>query len=343
MQTRRLGHSDLHLTAVGLGTWAIGGSGWAYAWGPQDDAESIATIRRALDMGINWIDTAPTYGLGHSEEIIGQAIAGRQDRVIIATKCGLVWDVDGTAPYGRLEAVSIHREVEASLRRLNVETIDLFQIHWPDPDKDIEEAWSAIADLVKEGKVRYGGVSNFSIEQLKRVQAIHPVASLQSPYNMLRRGIEKELLTYCVANDIGVIGYSPLQSGLLTGKFTKERVANLPDDDWRKRNHRFREPELSVNLAFVEQLKPIAERSGMSLAQMTIAWVLRRPEVTATIVGARHPFQIEETVQVKDWGLSEKDCAETDVLLAGLEKWYIERQMRRSRFGAHLRRPVAKR
>jgi len=262
MQTRKLGYTDLHLTKVGLGTWAIGGGGWAYGWGPQDDAESMAAIRRALDLGINWIDTAAVYGLGHSEEIIGRALAGRRDEVIIATKCGLVWDEGSTTPYGRLKAESVRREAEASLRRLEVEVIDLYQIHWPDPDADIEEAWGVIADLIREGKVRYGGVSNFSVEQLKRVQAIHPVASLQPPYSMLRRGIEEDLLPYCAANDIGVIAYSPMQAGLLTGKFTKERVANLPDDDWRKRNSRFQEPDLSANLAFVEKLRPITERNG---------------------------------------------------------------------------------
>jgi aryl-alcohol dehydrogenase-like predicted oxidoreductase len=336
MQTRRLGYSDLHLTTVGLGTWAIGGGGWAYGWGPQDDAESIAAIHRALDLGINWIDTAAVYGLGHSEEIIGRAIrstgsgrrAGRRDEVVIATKCGLVWDEGSTTPYGRLKAESVRREVEASLRRLNVETIDLYQIHWPDPDADIEEAWGVIADLIREGKVRYGGVSNFSVEQLKRVQAIHPVTSLQPPYSMLRRGIEEDLLAYCAANDIGVIVYSPMQAGLLTGKFTPERVARLPDDDWRKRNPHFREPELGANLALVEKLRPIAERNGRTVAQLAIAWVLRRPlrlrsgqaEVTAAIVGARRPSQIEETAPAGDWVLSAEDVSEIDALLAERER-----------------------
>jgi len=320
MQTRKLGYTDLHLTKVGLGTWAIGGGGWAYGWGPQDDAESMAAIRRALDLGINWIDTAAVYGLGHSEEIIGRALAGRRDEVIIATKCGLVWDEGSTTPYGRLKAESVRREAEASLRRLEVEVIDLYQIHWPDPDADIEEAWGVIADLIREGKVRYGGVSNFSVEQLKRVQAIHPVASLQPPYSMLRRGIEEDLLPYCAANDIGVIAYSPMQAGLLTGKFTKERVANLPDDDWRKRNSRFQEPDLSANLAFVEKLRPITERNGRTLAQLAIAWVLRRPEVTAAIVGARRPSHIEETAPAGDWVLSAEDIAEIDALLAERER-----------------------
>jgi aryl-alcohol dehydrogenase-like predicted oxidoreductase len=328
MQTRKLGYSDLYLTTVGLGTWAIGGGGWAFSWGPQDDAESIAAIHRALDpsinsghgLGINWIDTAAVYGLGHSEEIIGQAIAGRRDEVIIATKCGLVWDEGSTTPYGRLKAESVRREAEASLRRLNVEVIDLYQIHWPNPDQDIEEAWGVIADLIREGKVRYGGVSNFGVEQLKRVQPIHPVASLQPPYSMLRRGIEEDLLAYCAANDIGVIVYSPMQAGLLTGKFTKERAANLPDEDWRKRNSYFQEPELSANLVLVEKLRPIAERNGRTVAQLAIAWVLRRPEVTAAIVGARRPSQIEETAQAGDWVLSAQDIAEIDTLLAERER-----------------------
>ncbi|HIC88658.1 MAG TPA: aldo/keto reductase [Anaerolineae bacterium] len=320
MQKRKLGYTDLRLTTVGLGTWAIGGSGWPYAWGPQDDADSIATIRRALDLGINWIDTAPAYGLGHSEEIVGKAIAGRRDEVVLATKCGLVWDKGSTTLSGRLKADSIRREVEASLHRLNVDVIDLYQIHWPNPDEDIEEAWSTIADLIREGKVRYGGVSNFSVEQLKRIQPIHPVASLQPPYSMLKRGIEAELLPYCAANDIGVIVYSPMQTGLLTGKFTRERVKNLPDDDWRRRSPYFLEPQLSANLELVEGLRPIAERNGMTVAQLAIAWVLRRPEVTAAIVGARRPPQIEETVKAGDRALSAKDIAEIETLLRKREQ-----------------------
>jgi aryl-alcohol dehydrogenase-like predicted oxidoreductase len=320
MQTRKLGFSDLYLTTVGLGTWAIGGNGWTYGWGPQDDTESTAAIRRALDLGINWIDTAAVYGLGHSEEVVGQAVAGRRDQVTIATKCGLVWDEGSTTPYGRLKAESVRHEVEASLRCLNVEAIDLYQIHWPNPDEDIEEAWGVIADLIREGKVRYGGVSNFSVEQLKRVQSIHPVASLQPPYSMLRRDVEEDLLRYCAANDIGVIAYSPMQTGLLTGKFTAERVASLPDDDWRKRSPHFLEPELGANLALVEELQPIAERNGRTLAQLAIAWVLRRSEVTAAIVGARRPSQIEETSPAGDWALSADDVAEIDVLLVERER-----------------------
>jgi aryl-alcohol dehydrogenase-like predicted oxidoreductase len=320
MQTRKLGYSDLHLTTVGLGTWAIGGSGWAYGWGQQDDAESIAAIRRALDQGVNWIDTAAVYGLGHSEEIVGRAIAGRRDEVFVATKCGLVWDEGSTRQYGRLKADSVRREVEASLRRLDVEVIDLYQIHWPNPDEDVEEAWSTIADLIAEGKVRYGGVSNFSVAQMERARAIHPIASLQPPYSMLRRDVERELLPYCAAHDVGVIVYSPMQAGLLTGKFPHERALNLPDDDWRRQNVYFREPGLSVNLAFVEKLRPIAERYGRTLAQLSIAWVLRRPELTAAIVGARRPSQVEETAPAGDWVLSEQDVAEIDALLAERER-----------------------
>ncbi len=315
MQTRQLGYSDLHLTTIGLGTWAIGGGDWAFGWGPQDDADSIAAIHRALDLGINWIDTAAVYGLGRSEEVVGRAIADRRDQVIIATKCGRVWQEGNTTPSGRLKADSVRREAEASLRRLKVEVIDLYQIHWPQPDEDIEEAWGVIADLIRAGKVRYGGVSNFSLAQLERVQPIHPVASLQPPYSMLKRGVEDELLAYCAANKIGVIVYSPMQAGLLTGKFSRERVTSLPGEDWRTRSEFFQEPQLSANLELVEGLRPVAERSGKTVAQLALAWVLRRPEVTAAIVGARHPGQIEETAPAGDWQLSSAELAQIDALL----------------------------
>jgi len=317
MQTRKLGYTDLHLTTVGLGTWAIGGGGWAYGWGPQDDADSIRTIQRALDLGINWIDTAAVYGLGHSEEIVGKAIRGRRDQVVIATKCGLVWDEGSTTPYGRLKAWSVRQEVEASLRRLGVDVIDLYQIHWPNPDEDIEEAWATIADLVREGKVRYAGVSNFSVEQMKRIQPIHPIASLQPPYNMLRRDIEAEILPFCAANNIGVIVYSPMASGVLTEKFSPQWGASLPEDDWRKKySGHLREPELSANLMLVEGLKAIASRYGRTVSQLAIAWTLRRPEVTAAIVGARRPEQIEQTAPAADWVLPPEVLAEIDDLLA---------------------------
>jgi aryl-alcohol dehydrogenase-like predicted oxidoreductase len=316
MKTRKLGYTDLHLTTIGLGTWAIGGGEVAFGWGHQDDADSIAAIHRAIDLGLNWIDTAAVYGGGHSEEVVGQAIAGRRDKVFIATKCGRFWNEAAKKMEPKLKAESIRREVEHSLRRLNIDVIDLYQIHWPQPDEDIEEAWGVVADLVKAGKVRYGGVSNFSVEQLKRIQPIHPVASLQPPYSMLRREVEDDVLAYCAANNIGVVAYSPMQAGLLTGKFSKERAASLPNNDWRSRNPHFQEPLLSATLAFVDKLRPIAERNGKTLAQLAIAWVLRRSEVTSAIVGARRVSQIEETAPAGDWNLSVEDIAEIEALLA---------------------------
>ncbi len=316
MQTRQLGFTDLHLTTVGFGTYALGGGEWQWGWGPQDDEDSVAAIRRAFDLGVNWIDTAPAYGLGRAEEIVGRAIAGRRDELVVATKCGLAWDEGSPNVYGRLKADSVRRELDASLRRLRVDHIDLYQIHWPNPDEDVEEAWGAIAEAVRAGKVRYAGVSNFCVAQLQRAQAIHPVASLQPPYSMLERGIEGELLDYCAASQIGVVVYSPMQTGLLTGAFSRERVAALPDSDFRKRHDpHFQEPALSANLELVEGLRPIAARNGRSVAQLAIAWVLRRPEVTAAIVGARRPSQIEETVAAGDWELSPEDAAEIEGLL----------------------------
>lgn len=319
MKTRKLGWTDLNLSTIGLGTWAMGGGGWKFSWGPQDDSESISAIQHAVELGINWIDTAPVYGLGHSEEIVGKAIKGLRDKLIIATKCERVWDKDGNI-FGRLKKESIHSEVEESLKRLKIGVIDLYQIHWPEPDEDIEEAWTALGDLIKEGKIRYAGMSNFNLEQLKRIQPIHPVASFQPPYSMLERGIEKELLEYCSENNIGVIVYSPMQKGLLTGKFTRERVQNLPEDDHRRRDPRFQEPELSANFKLVEELRLLAEKSGRTVAQLAIAWVLRRPEVTAAIVGARRPSQIEETVVAGDWTLSKEQIAAIDLLLEKRQK-----------------------
>lgn len=320
MQTRKLGYTDLHLTTVGFGAWAVGGP-WAFGWGPQDDDASIAAIQRGLDLGINWIDTAAAYGLGHSEEMVGKAIKGRRDNVIVATKCGLAWDDPSTrSVINRLKAWSVRQEAENSLKRLGVDVIDLYQIHWPNPDPDIEEGWTEIAKLVEEGKIRYAGVSNFSVAQIKRAQAIHPVASLQPPYHMLERKVEQELLAYCAANGIGVVAYSPMGSGLLTGKYTAEKIAALPDGDWRRRAPRFTEPQLSANLALIEKLRPIAERNGRTLGQLAVAWVLRRPEVTSAIVGARAPRQIEEIVPAGDWTLTTPEVAEIEQYLAERER-----------------------
>lgn len=315
MKTRKLGFSDLEITTIGLGTWAIGGGENPYGWGPQDDRDSIDTIRAALDLGINWLDTAKGYGHGHSEEVVGEAVKGRRDRVVIATKCGILWKEDGSDIYGCLKAESIKAECDSSLKRLGTDYIDLYQIHWPMPDEDIEEGWGAIADLVKAGKVRYGGVSNFSVDQMKRAQAIHPIASLQPPYSMLKRDIEAEILPFCAANNIGVIVYSPMQAGLLTGRFTKERAASLPADDWRKNSPDFQEPQLSATLEMVEKMRPIAAKHGQPVANLAIAWTLRRPEVTAAIVGARRPDQIRETAAAGDLQLSAEEIAELDRLI----------------------------
>jgi len=314
MKTRKLGYTDLNLTTIGLGTWAIGGGGWKFGWGPQYDKDSIDTILYALELGVNWIDTAPIYGFGHSEEIIGKAMEGLDKRPFISTKCGRRWDKDGNI-FGRLKRDSIRREVEESLKRLKVDVIDLYQIHWPIPDEDIEEAWETIADFIEEGVIHYGGVSNFSLEQMDRVHAIHPVASLQPPYSLLKREVEDKLLPYCKENNIGVIVYSPMQKGLLTGRFSKERIQNLPKDDHRSRDPDFLEPKITFNLKLIEALGPIAKKNNKTLAQLAIAWTLRKEEVTAAIVGARVAFQIEETAEASNWKLSEEDITKVDEIL----------------------------
>ena len=314
MQTRKLGWTDLQLTTIGYGSWALGGGDWLWSWGPQDDQASVDTILRAMELGINWIDTAAVYGLGHSEEVVGIALKKLSHRPILATKCSLVWDSTKKVT-ARLKKKSVRAEFEASLRRLGVDEIDLYQIHWPNPDADIEEGWSAMADLVKEGMVRYIGVSNFSVEQMKRIQPIHRIASLQPPYSMLKRGAESDLLGYCAANQIGVVVYSPMQKGLLTGKF-QDRLGHLAADDHRLNDQDFQNPRLKVHLELVERLRPIAAKHGMSVAQLAIAWVLRRPEVTSAIVGARTPSQIEETAVAGEWALPMADIQILDKLLA---------------------------
>lgn len=275
----------------------MGGGGWKFGWGQQDDEESVRAVQAALDAGINWIDTAAIYGHGRAEEIVGRAIAGRRNQVLVATKCGRVWEEDSREIGKSLRRASIFAEVDASLRRLRVDVIDLYQMHWPEPDEEIEEGWSAIGDLIKLGKVRFGGVCNFNVGQLERAHAVHPIASLQPPYSMLRRDVEAELLPWCTARNVGVLAYSPMQAGLLSGAFSKERAAALSADDWRSRSPLFQEPQLSVNLQIVERLRPLAARLGLTVAQVAIAWVLRRPVVTSAIAGARRPQQIEETVK----------------------------------------------
>ncbi len=304
MRTRLLGNSDLEITPLGFGAWAIGGGDWAFGWGSQDDRDSIATIREALDLGINWIDTAPVYGLGRSEEVVARALEGVARRPFVFTKCGRVWD-EHREIGKRLGAASIRAECEASLRRLKVDRIDLYQIHWPEPDEDLEEGWTECARLKDEGKVRWIGVSNFSVAQLERAGRIAPVTSLQPPYSMLRRDIEAEILPACVAHGIGVLAYSPMASGLLTGTWTKARHEGLAGDDWRKsKNPLFQEPRFSRNLQVVEVLRRIAASRGVAVGAVALAWVLANPAVTAAIVGARRPGQFADHVAAADLHLS---------------------------------------
>lgn len=304
----------MNLTRVGLGTWAIGGGNWAFSWGSQDDEQSIATIHHALDLGISWIDTAAVYGLGHSEEIVGRAIKGRSEHPYVFTKCSLVWDQSRQVG-NSLKADSVRRECEASLRRLGVDAIDLYQIHWPNPEPEIEEGWAAMAELKREGKVRHIGVSNFNVAQMERLQRIAPVETLQPPYSPIDREIEREILPYRQQHNIGVIVYSPMASGLLTGRMTRERVSNLEQDDWRRNDKRFQEPQLSQNLQLVELLRRIGERHHVSPGAVAIAWTLRHPAVTAAIVGARRPEQIDETVPAANLQLTGEDIAEIDSFL----------------------------
>jgi aryl-alcohol dehydrogenase-like predicted oxidoreductase len=324
MEKRRLGNSEMQFTPIGIGSAAIGGGGNQYGWGPQDDRDSIATIHHGLDLGINWIDTAQLYGRGHSEKMVGKAIKGRRDKLYIATKCGILWNKDGSDVSHHLKTASIKTECEYSLKRLRTDYIDLYQIHWPMPDEDIEEGWSAISDLIQQGKVRYGGVSNFSIEQMERIQKILPITSLQPPYSMLKREVEKGILDFCAKQRIGVIVYSPLQEGLLTGKFTAERAAALPEDDQRKRNIMFQEPRLSLILDFVDKLRSIAAEIKQPVANIALAWTLRRPEVTGAIAGARRPDQIDETYKTMDLKLTPGEWARVDTLIANYEKKVAE-------------------
>ncbi len=316
MQKRQLGTSDLLITSIGFGSWAIGGSDWAFSWGSQDDRSSIAAIRRAVERGINWIDTAAIYGYGHSEEIVGRALKeiGSSQRPYVFTKCGL-HPSEGSDFNYRLRAESIRQEVEGSLRRLSVDVIDLYQIHWPIPEQEIVEGWQTLIELQREGKVRHIGVSNFSVNQLKQIQAIAPVTSLQPPYSLLSRTIEAEILPFCEARQIGVIVYSPMASGLLSGAMTAERVASLPDDDWRKLNPAFNAPELQENLRLVDLLANVGQRHHLSAGAVAIAWTLRNPVVTGAIVGVRNPTQIDGLVGAADFRLSAGEVAEIEQFL----------------------------
>ena len=315
MNTRPLGNSDLHITPIGFGAWALGGGEWEFGWGPQREEESIAAIHRALELGINWIDTAAVYGLGHSEEVVAKALARWPGpRPYVFTKCGMVWGEERKVDYS-LRASSVRRECENSLRRLKVEAIDLYQIHWSADDlAETEEGWREMARLQQEGKVRWIGVSNFSVEELRAVQKIAPVTSLQPPYSLLKRDTEKELLPFCQSQRIGVIAYSPMASGLLTGAMSRERIASLPHDDWRSRNPEFQEPKLSRNLLIAGRLREIGQRHGRSAGEAAIAWVLHHPAVTGAIVGARNPRQIEGTVHAAELQLAPAEVEELEAL-----------------------------
>jgi len=303
---RQLGNSDLHLTPIGFGAWAIGGGNWEFAWGPQDDNDSVNAIHRALDLGVNWIDTAAIYGLGHSEEVVAKALKGSSHKPYVFTKCSMRWHDDRTI-YRSLKAKSLEEELNASLRRLSVDTIDLYQIHWPNPEEEIEEGWSALARFKEQGKIRHIGVSNFNVDQMKRAQQIAPITSLQPPYSMLRRTIEQEILPFAKANNIGVINYSPMLSGMLTGKMTRERVASMPQDDWRRRAPEFNEPRLSRNLRLVELLREIGSGHNVEPGVVAVAWTLHHPAITAAIVGGRSPQQVEGIAPALHFRLSDEE------------------------------------
>ena len=311
METRVLGNSNLQITRIGVGAWAMGGGGWTWSWGPQDDEESIAAIKQALDLGINWIDTAAVYGLGHSEEVVARALKGRSNRPYIFTKCERVWDERGKIG-GSLKAESIRRECEASLRRLQMDVIDLYQIHWPEPDADIEEGWTEMARLREEGKVRFIGVSNFSVQQMKRAMKIAPITSLQPPYSLVAREVEEDILPFCMRNDIGVIVYSPMYSGLLAGAMTRQRIANFAPDDWRRRDQNFQEPNLSRNLRLVEVLREVGKRHGRTPGEVAIAWTLHNQAVTGAIVGVRSPEQVRGIIGATQFRLNDKEVMEIE-------------------------------
>jgi aryl-alcohol dehydrogenase-like predicted oxidoreductase len=313
MNKKKLGNSDMQLSPIGFGSWAVGGGDWQFSWGPQDDNDSIAAIHKALELGINWIDTAAVYGLGHSEEVVARALKTTSHKPYIFTKCGLVW---GEKREVNNDLKQIRREVEDSLRRLAVDTIDLYQMHWPKPEEEIEQAWGVMADLQKQGKVRWIGVSNFSVEQMERVNKIAPITSNQPPYSMLNRAAEAAILPYCQRNNIGVINYAPMHSGLLTGAMTKQRVANFTSDDFRRNAKNYQEPLLSRNLAVADLLGKIGNRHNVSAGVVAIAWTLHHPAITAAIVGGRNARQVEGVIPAAGLRLSEEEFAEIQAYLA---------------------------
>jgi aryl-alcohol dehydrogenase-like predicted oxidoreductase len=301
-----LGNSDLHLTPIGFGAWAIGGGNWEFAWGPQDDNESVSAIQRVLELGVNWIDTAAIYGLGHSEEVVAKALKGSSHKPYVFTKCSMRWH-DDRSIYRSLKAKSLEEELNGSLRRLGVDAIDLYQIHWPNPEEEIEEGWAALAKFKEQGKIRNIGVSNFNVDQMKRAQKIAPITSLQPPYSILRRSIEQEILPFAKANNIGVINYSPMLSGMLTGKISRERIAAMPQDDWRRRAPEFNEPRLSRNLRLVELLREIGSGHNVEPGVVAVAWTLHHPAITAAIVGGRSPQQVEGMAPALYFRLSDEE------------------------------------
>jgi aryl-alcohol dehydrogenase-like predicted oxidoreductase len=324
LPTRPLGSSGFQITTVGFGSWAIGGGGWSFGWGPQDDAESIATMRHALDLGVNWIDTAAVYGLGHSEEVVGKLLRElpANERPLVFTKCGLTWDVNNPMEMAKriLKPETIRRECEASLKRLGVERIDLYQFHWPDESgTPVEDSWGVMVKLIEEGKVRAGGVSNFDVHLLERCEKIRHVDSLQPLFSMISRAAGKELLPWCKSHNTGVICYSPMQSGILTDGFSAERIAKMASDDWRRRAPEFREPSLSRNLALRDALRPIAARHGVSVSSVAIAWTLTWPGLTGAIVGARTPAQVDGWIQAATLQLTNEDLTEIETAIVGTQ------------------------
>ncbi len=302
----QLGNTDLDITRVGFGAWAIGGGGWEFGWGPQEDEKSIAAIHHALEQGVNWIDTAAAYGFGRSEQVVGHALKGMRERPYVFTKCSLL-EGSGRRVVHNLKRDSILREAEASLKRLGVDAIDLYQIHWPNPEEDIEEGWAALAEVKEQGLARHIGVSNFDVEQMRRIQRVAQIETLQPPYNLIEREVEREILPFAESEGIGVIVYSPMGSGMLTGRMTRERAAGLPEDDWRKHDSRFNEPQLSQNLELVERLKAVADRHGTVAGAVAIAWALRNPAVDGAIVGFRSPEQVDPLLPAAGLELTDED------------------------------------